>query len=334
MPALNIYILLLIISGLASFSLTFFLSGLKNRAGMIAIPNKRSLHEKPVPKSGGIAIVITWYAGLTILFLNDFIEKNLYCALMTGVLISVVSLLDDIYEVKPVLRLLIHFISAVIAFSFLGGLRPLFIPEIHFNYNWIVYPIAIIGIVWFINLFNFMDGVDGYASVEAIFISSVFFIMSWNPASVLLIVCVSGFLIWNWPKARIFMGDTGSTQLGFVLVISGIYFHNTLEFSILNWIMLTSPFWFDATITLARRWKNNENLSKGHRKHVYQRFVRMGYPHQVVNYILIGLNMLIIALIILYRSHKYLQIPIFIITLVIYYILTRYVDKRVPFSRD
>lgn len=334
MNELVVYILLLFLAGLASFALTYFLSGLKSRKIMIAVPNERSLHEKPVPKSGGIAIVLTWYTGLTILFFFDFIEKNLYYALMSGILISVISLIDDIYDVKPVVRLLIHFITAIIAFAFLGGLRPLFIPDIHFNYNWIVYPVAIVGIVWFINLFNFMDGVDGYVSVEAIFLSAVFFIMSWNPATVLLIVCVSGFLVWNWPRARIFMGDTGSTQLGFILVIFGIYLHNTLEFSILNWIMLTSPFWFDATITLFRRWRNKEKLGKGHKKHVYQRFVRMGFPHQKVNYILIIINFFIIALIIIYRSHKVLQIPIFIFTLVMFYALTRYVDKKVPFTRD
>ena len=102
--------------------------------------------------------------------------------------------------------------------------------------------------VWFINLFNFMDGVDGFASVEAIIICAVLFVFSWNFSTILLIVCITGFLCWNWPKAKIFMGDVGSTQLGFILVVFGIYFHNTYEFSILNWIMLASPFWFDATL--------------------------------------------------------------------------------------
>jgi Fuc2NAc and GlcNAc transferase len=248
-------------------------------------------------------------------------------------MIALVSLIDDIKGLKPIIRLIVHFITAILAFYFLKGLRPLVMPEISFNYNFLVYPLAIIGMVWFINLFNFMDGVDGFASVEAITISAVLFVMSWNIITILLIVCVTGFLCWNWPKAKIFMGDVGSTQLGFILVVLGIYFHNTFEFSILNWIMLTSPFWFDATLTLIRRWRNKEKISEAHRKHVYQRTVQAGFSHEKVNLFLILLNLLIITLIIIYREFKFLQIPIFGLSLLIFYLITRAVDRRIPFEK-
>jgi Fuc2NAc and GlcNAc transferase len=178
-----------------------------------------------------------------------------------------------------------------------------------------------------------MDGVDGFASLEAIIICSVFFVFTWSLSTILLIACITGFLYWNWPKASIFMGDVGSTQLGFILVVFGIYYHNTFEFSILNWIMLTSPFWFDATLTLFRRWRNGEKLSEAHRKHVYQRMVQAGSSHQRVNFFLLLVNLFIIILIILYREFKILQIPIFILTLISFYILTRQVDKKVPFTK-
>jgi len=298
---------------------------------MIVIPNERSLHESPTPKGGGIAIVLTWYIGITILFFCGIIEQNLFFALLSGMLLAIVSLIDDINGLKPMIRLIIQFLTAIMAFIFLGGLRPLIMPQIIINYNFLVYPAAIVGIVWFINLFNFMDGVDGFASTEAIIICSVLFMVSGNLINLLLISCVFGFLIWNWPKAKIFMGDVGSTQLGFILVVLGIYFHNIYKFSILNWIMLSSPFWFDATLTLYRRWRNGEKLSEAHRKHVYQRIVQSGFSHLKVNIWLIAINSFVLLMILIYREFKFLQIPLFFLTLFIYYRITRIVDKRMPF---
>jgi len=188
--------------------------------------------------------------------------------------------------------------------------------------------------VWFINLFNFMDGVDGFASTQAIIISAVAFIFTWDLSTILLIACITGFLYWNWPGAKIFMGDVGSTQLGFILVVSGIYFHNIVEFSIMNWIMLASPFWFDATLTLFRRIKNGERLSEAHRKHAYQRIVRAGFSHEKVNIFLILINLVNISLISVYRAEKNLQIPIFLVTLLFYYLITLYVDKKMPFRKN
>jgi UDP-N-acetylmuramyl pentapeptide phosphotransferase/UDP-N-acetylglucosamine-1-phosphate transferase len=298
------------------------------------VPNERSLHDSPIPHGGGIAFTIGWYIGITVLFLTGSMERNLYLALICGSAVAVVSLIDDIMGIKPVYRLLVHFVAAFAAFWFLDGLRPLIMPEIHFNYNFIVYPLAIIGMVWFINLFNFMDGVDGFASVEAISIALVLFIISGNIINLLLIACVAGFLYWNWPKAKLFMGDVGSTQLGFILVVLGIYFHNHYDFSIINWVMLSSPFWFDATLTLYRRWRNGEKLSEGHRKHAYQRIVQAGYSHKKTIYYLMVVNLAILILILIYREIKILQIPIFIITLSAYYFITLQIDKKVPFTRQ
>ena len=301
------------------------------RNKIIVIPNERSLHDLPTPKGGGIAIVLTWYIGITILFFCGIIERNLFFALLSGILLAIVSLIDDINGLKPLIRLIIQFLTAILAFIFLGGLRPLIMPQININYDFLVYPAAIVGIVWFINLFNFMDGVDGFASTEAIIICSVLLMVSGNLINLLLISCVFGFLIWNWPKAKIFMGDVGSTQLGFILVILGIYFHNIYKFSILNWIMLSSPFWFDATLTLYRRWRNGEKLSEAHRKHVYQRIVQSGFSHLKVNMCLIAINSFVLLMILIYREFKFLQIPLFFLTLFLYYRITRIVDKRMPF---
>jgi Fuc2NAc and GlcNAc transferase len=190
-------IALVIVSlGFVSFLLTYLIRHFALRNQIVSIPNERSLHNSPTPVGGGLAIVITWFLGISILFYFGKIERNLYFALLSGVILAIISFIDDLIGLKPSLRLLFHFITAIIAFVFLGGIRQLIIPGIEFNYNFIIYPLAIIGIVWFINLFNFMDGVDGFASLEAMTICLVIFILSGNVINLLLIACLSGFLFW------------------------------------------------------------------------------------------------------------------------------------------
>lgn len=327
-----IYIVI-ILSLVFSFFLTQFLIRFSRKNHLLNYPNERSLHNVPTPRIGGIAIVVTWYIGLVFLFFLGYIEKNLLFSLLCGLLIAVVSLLDDLMEMKASVRLISHFIAVIGAFYFMGGIRPLISFDIGYLHYLIVYPLSIIGMVWFINLFNFLDGVDGYASIEAISIAIILFVFSGNPVLVLLIAAIGGFLYWNWPKAKIFMGDIGSTQLGFVLIVLGLYFHNNLDFSILNWIMMASPFWFDATFTLYRRWRNHEKLSQPHKKHAFQRLVIAGYSHLRVDLCLLAVNAIIFVLILVYREFlKELQLPIVILCVCAMYFITRKIDKLVPFK--
>jgi len=324
-------ILLVFFLFIISFLLTYIIRRIALRHKIIDIPNERSLHKDPTPRAGGLAIVISWYFGISILFFGGKIEGRLYYALMSGVLLAIVSLIDDIINLKPYFRLICQFISALCAFILLGNLRPLIIPSVEINYPLLIYPFAIVGMVWFINLFNFMDGVDGFASIEALIICIVLFYFSESILNIILISCVGGFLFWNWPKAKIFMGDVGSTQLGFILIVLGIYFHNAYKFSILNWIMLTSPFWFDATLTLFRRWKMGDKLSQAHRKHAYQRIVKAGFSHIKVDIYLIFVNIAIISLILIYREIKALQIPLCILSILFLFYLTKRIDRKLPF---
>ncbi len=317
-----------------SFTLTYLIRRIALAHKIIDVPNERSSHHTPIPRGGGLAIVLSWYLGISVLFYLGLIEKSLYFALLSGILISIVSFIDDLVGLKPSVRLFFHFLTAIIAFILLGGLRQLIIPGIELKYMYLLYPFAIIGMVWFINLFNFMDGVDGFASLEAITICLVIYLLSGSIINIILIACILGFLFWNWPKAKIFMGDVGSTQLGFILVVLGIYFHNTFKFSILNWIMLSSPFWFDATLTLYRRWRNGERLGEAHRKHAYQRIVQAGFSHLKVNAFLLLINVFVVVIILIYREIKFLQVPLFILTLVFFYLITKRVDSKVPFRKE
>ncbi len=323
---------IIITLGLISFLLTYAIRYFALKHKLLDVPNERSSHVVPTPTGGGLAIVITWYIGITLLFILRLIESSLYFALLTGIILMIISLIDDFVSLKPFIRLIFHFITVIIAFYFLGGLRAFIIPGLSMQYFIILYPIVILGMVWFVNLFNFMDGLDGFASTEAVILALVMFIFSGNIINLILIISIAGFLYWNWPRAKIFMGDVGSIQLGFILVILGIYFHNTFQFSILNWIMLSSPFWFDATYTLFRRWRNRERLSQAHKKHAYQRIAQAGFSHQKVNFYLIGINSIVVIIILLYREFDFLKIALFIISLLFFYFITRLIDKKVPFN--
>ena len=328
---MNNIILLTVILVFFSFLLTYLIKKIANRYRIIDIPNERSSHVLPTPRGGGLAIVITWYIGISILFYFKLIESNLYFALLCGVLLAVVSLIDDVINLTPIFRLLAQVITAIGAFIFLKGINTIFVAGAEINYMFILYPFTIIGIVWFINLFNFLDGIDAYASLEAISIGLVLYLFTGDIINIILVASVLGFLIWNWPKAKIFMGDVGSTQLGFVLIILGIYFHNNSEFSIIHWVILSSPFWFDALFTLFRRWRNKEKLSQAHKKHAYQRIVQAGFSHLKTDIYLIGINVIILLFIFISRMYEFLIIPIFILIILFLYWLTRQVDKRKSF---
>lgn len=324
---------LIAISGIASLLLTAFIKKWAVRYNVVSEPSNRGLHSTVTPRGGGLAFVIVWYLGIFSLHLLGALDRNLFFALVSGVILGLVSFLDDIFAIKPILRLLVHFIVAIAAFYLLGGLRkPISLGIDILSSPYITYPLAVIGMVWFINLYNFMDGADGFASLEAIIVSVVLFIFTKSYELLLLVSVVLGFLYWNWPKAKIFMGDVGSTQLGFILVVLGIHYHNSLDFSIFNWLMITAPFWFDATLTLYRRWRNKEKLSQPHRKHAYQRFVRAGYSHLTLDIVLVGINLVIFLLILLYREWDFLKLPVYITSLFFLYFLTRKVDRLTPFK--
>jgi Fuc2NAc and GlcNAc transferase len=332
--SLNISLLVL----LACFStilLTYLVKKLASRYRIVNEPSERGLHSTSTPRAGGLAIIIVWYIGITFFYIKGVIDDNLYPALMSGAILAVVGLVDDIVEVKPITRLIIQFIVAILAFYFLGGLRkPITFGIDILTVPFIVYPITIVGMVWFINLFNFMDGADGFASIEAILVGLVLYIFTGSLELLLLASSVLGFLYWNWPKAKIFMGDVGSTQIGFILVVLGIHYHNTLDFSIFNWMMITAPFWFDASLTLFRRWQNREQLSRPHRKHAYQRFILAGNSHEKLDIALIVVNVIIFLLILVYREWDLMKIPVYFITLVFLYSLVRRIDKLFPFNSE
>lgn len=317
---------------LLSYLFTLFYKHLAVSHKVLDIPNERSSHFIPTPKGGGVAIVVTWYLGISLLFYLDLIPRNLFMSLICGCILAVTSFINDLIDLKPVIRLTAQGLTAILALWFIGGFNPVTLNKITISSPYILLPVGVIGMVWFINLFNFLDGIDGYASLEASTIGLIIFIITKNPICLVLLASILGFIIWNWPKAKIFMGDVGSTQLGFVLVVIGIYSHNTTGLSIIHWLMLSSVFWFDATLTLYRRWRNKENLSIAHKKHAYQRAVQSGLSHQTTIICSAIINVLIIGLVYLSFSFESLLLPLFFVNILFLYGLTKLIDRRVPFK--
>ena len=306
-----IYLIIAILCG-SSYILTIIIIRYALKKSILDVPNERSSHSSPTPTGGGLAIVITWYIGVFVLYLFNQIDDVLLFSLLPGLLLAIVSIIDDVVEIKPIIRLLAQAISLIIALYFMNGFSHIDIAGFTLNSK-LLSILFFIGALWFINVFNFLDGINGYASFEAIFVALAMFILVNNNIFLVLIASVLGFLFLNWPNAKVFMGDIGSTQLGYILVILGLYFHNEGAFDIFSWVILTSLFWVDATMTLYRRFRNREILSKAHKKHAYQRIVQAGFSHKKTVIISLFINIIIFGLVII--GHYNPNIIPFILTL-------------------
>jgi len=287
------YTLLLILS----FLLTYLIKNYYIKNALLEEVNERSSHTVPTPHGGGIAIAVTWFVGLIYLQLTSQIESNIFYALLVGVIISVVSFFDDIYELSPRIRLIAQAVVAFGGLFFLGGFNSLEFGLFSIENQIITNLFAFLLIIWFINLYNFLDGINGYAGSEALFLSIAGFMLFGGDHFIVLAVAVLGFLYWNFGNAKVFMGDVGSTLLGYNVAIFTIYYANLDATNLWVWIILFGVFWFDATWTLMRRKLNHEKLSIAHKKHAYQRLTQARWSHTKVTNYAIALNILLFTLV-------------------------------------
>lgn len=319
-----IYIILLLIS----FLLTYFIKNYMIKKSLIATVNERSSHSVPTPHGGGIAISITWFIGLFYLFFTNQIEQNFFYALLCGIVISIVSFFDDIYELSPKLRLIIQAIVAIGGLYFLGGFETLTFGIFDIQNSIFTNIFAFFMIIWFINLYNFLDGINGYAGSEAVFLAVAGFILFGGNHFLVLAVAILGFLYWNWNKAKIFMGDVGSTLLGYNVAIFTIYYANQEPTNFWIWIILFSVYWFDATLTLIRRKLNKEKLSQAHKKHAYQRLTQARWSHYKVTNYSIGLNILLFT-IVYFISNIFVA---FLFSFVVLVLVIKFIDSKKAFE--
>lgn len=287
----------------ATFVLSALLTGAVRRVavsrGLLDVPNARSSHAAPTPRGGGVGIVLSSLTAWIVLVLTGSMQSNIFFALWGGgIVIAAVGLLDDRSRLSARFRLSVHFAAALWALIWLKGLPPMQAGEHLIVFGWGGYVLGAVGIVWTLNLFNFMDGIDGIAASEAIFVVCGGILLGQvgdghhtQPAAGLAFVCACcGFLLWNWPPARIFMGDVGSGFLGYVIAVLAVIEAHGSALALLVWFILGGVFFVDATVTLLRRLLRRERLHEAHRTHAYQWLVRRWGSHRRVTLAVLAVN--------------------------------------------
>lgn len=243
---------------------------------LYAHANERSSHEQPTPSIGGLAFV------LPVLVLLGYLATvgygNLLGLACGCALVAAVSLWDDLAELSPKVRFPIHLLSVALALLSLSGSSigsaDLLGPDTLSLWWWL--PIGL-AIAWHLNLFNFMDGIDGYAGSQCLLFALGSLLLTsggtgWSGAVLHLLVGSSiGFLIYNWPPARIFMGDVGSSFLGLLIGVLVAEMALTSVQPLIASLILLAGFWFDASYTLCVRILTGQRFSQAHRSHLYQR---------------------------------------------------------------
>jgi Fuc2NAc and GlcNAc transferase len=282
------------------------------------IPNHRSSHTVPVPTGGGVAIVVSFFVGAFWMFHQDMIPSELFFAILSSLLLVAVGVVDDLLGLSPKIRFVAQLVTLVLAFYFLGVFE---------RFSFVVVGLLLFMAIWLINLYNFMDGIDGYAGSEAVFVSIGAYLIYEEKIFLILIASVIGFLIFNWQRASIFMGDVGSTFLGFFFGVMALEHLHSLN-DLLIWITLLNIFIFDASLTLLERIKNKENIFDAHRKHAFQRLVRGGFSHQRVVLLSMALNVAVLILLLLSKDHLKLLILLFVTYNVVLYIIYKMIQKR------
>lgn len=264
---------------IASWSLTLFLRRYALAKCVMDIPNERSSHSIPTPRGGGVAIVLTFLLALPILGALNLLDNSaLYALFGSGLLVAAIGFADDHGHIAARWRLLGHFMAAAWSLFWVNGLPPIDVFGTAVDFGWLGNILALIYLVWMLNLYNFMDGIDGLASVEAISVcfgmSLVYWFSDSNEliwAPLILSSAVMGFLMWNFPPARIFMGDAGSGFLGIIMAVMALIAAWAKPELFWSWLILLGVFIVDATWTLFRRLVNGEKVHQAHRSHAYQR---------------------------------------------------------------
>ena len=266
---------------LAAFSvsalLAWFLAHTEGRWRVLDIPNERSLHLHPTPRTGGIALLAGLAAGLFTAWLWNGVTVTTWPIMLAITLLATVALIDDRHTLGAGPRLLIQ-ISAAALLLFTQVSSPL---------DTLTQLTALLFLVWMINLYNFMDGMDGFAGGMAVIGFASFALLAWQTGNMefalgcaLIVAAAAGFLLLNFPPARLFMGDSGSTVLGLLAGVVILTAHSEAILPAWLGLLVFSPFIVDASVTLATRILRGEKFWQAHKTHYYQRLVEYGWGHK------------------------------------------------------
>ncbi len=297
------------VEGAAIFAGTFILSLVLTvwtrrvalRQGILDHPNERSSHSRPTPRGGGLAMVIGSSCALAGLWILNLIDSALAASLIGGgLLIAAIGFLDDRRSLPTGIRICGHVAAATWAMCMMGGLPPIRIGEQVLSLGIWGDTVGIVAIVWVLNLFNFMDGIDGIAASEAVFVTcagGVFAIVferdcAAGYSAFAIAAAALGFLCWNWPPAKIFMGDVGSGYLGYMIAVTALAAGRVSPVALLVWLILGGVFFADATTTLLVRVWRGERIYLAHRDHIYQHLAVRWRSHRPVTVLVCIVNVL------------------------------------------
>lgn len=271
---------------------------------LLDVPNDRSSHSRPMPRGGGVGLTVAHVCGLVMGAALGLVDFLLFLALAVGgVAVAVIGFRDDHGHVSAAVRLSLHALAAVWAVAWLGGMPPVDFGSGPVDLGPVGTALLVLYLVWFLNLFNFMDGIDGIAGMQSLTMCVVaaFLLYTVGAGSraalpvVLLAAATSGFLVWNWPPAKIFMGDVGSGYLGYALGTLALWTVVEGWLSPWVWLILGGAFLADATVTLFVRAKARVALVEAHRSHAYQRLSRYWGGHGPVTLAYTAVNVLWLA---------------------------------------
>ena len=288
--------LITLVAALAAFAATAMIRRNAQRLGIVQAPNERSSHTVPTPSGGGVGIVL---GGTIATAFAAVVAPSPYgIGLVIALVIAAIGFWDDRKPIAARFRLPAQLLLVSVAISLCIPLNALQqgtglpLPAL------LVAAVAVIVVTYWINLFNFMDGIDGIAASQAIFMccGAALLLGSSMPPVFWVLIGVAaatlGFLVLNWPPARIFMGDAGSTYLGFMIALLALVTIADGQISLAQWVILAAAFVTDATVTLARRLLLRERVFEAHRRHAYQKLSRRWGSHRSVTLSFIGLNVI------------------------------------------
>jgi Fuc2NAc and GlcNAc transferase len=261
-------------------------------------PVARSAHTVATPRGGGFAIVVAISLWLVVLSLTGFVSVSDLQVLLCAIPVAVAGFIDDLRGLPVRMRLPVHLFAAIAALSLLGP-----VPEPFFS-GWLLLPefvqsgLLVLALVWLLNLYNFMDGIDTLAAAQCLFVSGAAGVFLAGQQAGLAWVCAglfaatSGFLLLNLPPAKLFMGDIGSTFLGFFIGLIALISHYQQSLSVWVWVLLMGAFIADTTYTLIVRVIAGQKLTEGHSTHAYQRLARRYGQHKPVVLAYMAVNVL------------------------------------------
>lgn len=267
---------------------------------LMDVPNSRSSHLTPTPRGGGVAIVISFLLMLSLAMYLGFVSLTLFYALLgAGFSVALLGFLDDHGHINARWRLAGHFSASIWILYLFKGFPPVFLLGYEFDLGWLGHIGATFYLVWMLNLYNFMDGIDGIASAETICVcvgAAVTYAITGHGllslAPLALAFASFGFLYWNFPRARIFMGDAGSGFLGIVLGGLSVQAAWIAPQLFWCWIILLGVFIVDSTFTLVRRLARADKVYEAHRSHAYQYASRLFGSHLPVTLTVVAINLL------------------------------------------